>query len=434
MRAIVVTRAQQNRTGLVAPSAPYPVVLVDGRISQPVTDWLRERSSYCRPDNLDRDARNSAHWLESLRQNGSSIERADQSAWLKFVSQCWTNPTSPSDRLSDPHFASIRSTVLRLHKWLAHEPYLLSFRFKTRVTHTRFGTREQLVGGPRVRMPDPYINPILPEFQTLLCAATQPLDRETGPRDNALLHWLLASGFRIGATSLLTHYEVPSTHTRLTPGPTVHVRSPTAISKTRGYSGEAFGNLLHPFVDYIGGQRQDLASIGSGNRGHAPPRPLHIRTADSRGPVFRGETRRTSWDRLNAQDRARLVDVDGSSPAVWLTQQGTPASLRTLQYAVRRAVLTTHEQFATTDFPSRVRPHDLRHTFALMTVLWWFLSSGFTVDLGDQRTAQLQVRDAVAMVQTSLGHFNETTTIHYIKQASLWLANGITVDQLAEVR
>jgi hypothetical protein len=69
-----------------------------------------------------------------------------------------------------------------------------------------------------------------------------------------------------------------------------------------------------------------------------------------------------------------------------------------------------------------------------MTVLWWFLSSGFTVDLGDQRTAQLQVRDAVAMVQTSLGHFNETTTIHYIKQASLWLANGITVDQLAEVR
>ncbi len=212
---------------------------------------------------------------------------------------------------------------------------------------------------------------------------------------------------RITPATHLTTYEVPSR----SGGDFDWLHTPAAINKYgRAVRSAAFAPRLEAARVYMAGDRRVIADHGGG---HAPADPLCIVEADGRAVTWRtpdGMTVRRQWNDVDDKHRRRLVNANGSSPVLWLTQTGSPLSTRQAQHIVKEAVRVASA--ANHTVPAEAHPHSLRHTYATFMVVMWLIRDDGLYPSGRHRI-RFGLVDAVRHVQRELGHTDERTTHVY---------------------
>ncbi|MEX2503612.1 MAG: hypothetical protein WD378_02110 [Egicoccus sp.] len=293
-------------------------------------------------------------------------------------------------------------------------------------------------GSQGLRMPDAGslgddgsdTRPLSPAtFETLLDSLTgntpQGWERMMAMRDVALAQWLVATGQRIEAASLMTIYEVPDISPTARnaierrPG-IVPWSDPRAINKSSRWNlADAFAGRLVAVDDWVNGDRQDIVDRTPRYR---PKHPLSVLRADFERVTYSDGTARPvtqEWNTVDARIRRRLVDQHGRCVLLWINQHGTPVAVRTIQDVFAKAA--DRANLNDPRFPSRVFPHMLRHTYATwMGALYWLGDPELYEDGVEPRRFH-RVGSAIEFVSHELNHVSEKTTRIYTKYLAAML-------------
>jgi len=155
--------------------------------------------------------------------------------------------------------------------------------------------------------------------------------------------------------------------------------------------------------------------------------------ADAREVWFCGDagddSQRRRWATMTDAERRRLVLSDGSSPILFLNEyNGEPLAYSSFQHVVDGAADFVRER-VNSNFPDRLRLHDLRHTYAVhLTVAIFRGVIADTIAHGRRDDWVVDhIAAAVELVKFSLGHASESSTRLYIQTAHRFL--NIPVDQ-----
>lgn len=415
-----------------------PFVTVNGRIHRPTSDFLRQHCQ--RNPNLasaNRIASDLAAYLRFLINNrqlaphegpSDPVLIATETDFAAYYRHRQYGPDSAL--LTGPGWSKAVSAIKRLHQHLQREyQHPPPFQIITvPIPRRRGGTTTTLAGyAPRQRHTSSAGTPLTPHFAHLLLMGALRVDLNGrqrpyrgADRDHALIALALAAGLRRQNLAYTTIYELPG----LTDRPLTLM--PVADLITKGGAGGdaiAFSHHLPAVWHYVNGARHDLVT----NTQYRPEQPLRILDVDNRSLSYRddatGEARTRLWRDCPPDVRVRLVDQDGSSPLVFLTEpHGTPLSYSALQHVVagaRRFVINELDE----SFPARFRLHDLRHTYAVHLTLAIFhgiVAQSLPAHRRDSYIVD-NLSAAVDLVRASLGHASEESTQLYISTAHRFL-------------
>ena len=400
--------------GLDPPQVPRqrsPAIWVEGQLHHEATAWLEVRHATLRNDKtVTTNSQRLKAWIQFLRGRDETVHTATEEDYRAYEVAC-RFPT-PDDHpnltpVSDGWWRNTKSVIKQFHEWL-RDTHGTPTPFSVVDKHGPNGrTTSGIEDAGRLRQPRPGALPLLQAaIDRIVAAAGEPTpegrERGQGLRDQALIQWLVATGMRITPSTNLTHYEVPPA----SGGDFDWLHTPAAINKyRRAVRSGAFAARLFPVRAYLAGDRAVLAAHGVR---HQPLAPLHIKRADHRWVTYvtgDGEVVRRQWNEIDEEHRHRLVDVDGSSPLLWLTQTGGPMSTRTGQHVVKEAI----KRAAAADASIPTSPHSLRHTYATFMAVMWIAADPDLYRVGEHRI-QFGLTDAVRHVQRQLGHTDERTT------------------------
>jgi hypothetical protein len=128
-----------------------------------------------------------------------------------------------------------------------------------------------------------------------------------------------------------------------------------------------FAHYLPAVWDYIDGRRAEITSASQCTR----DRPLHIEEADDVGVRYTEPARPHEGTRHRTRVspdgafRRRMVDTDGSSPVLFLSEYtAAPLAYDSLSNTIESARDFARAHIEPT-FPTASRIHDLRHTYAV---------------------------------------------------------------------
>lgn len=415
---------------------PSPWITVDGRVNTPTSDFLR-RHCAARPNQTTarRIASDLAAWLDFLiNERGrltfddarDPILAADED---DFAAYYRLRQYSDEPRvLTSQAWGKAASAIKRLYEYCQvtylHPPpfHIVSFTTTSGVRGTtiaKYRPRRRDTGSAGV--------PLTPSWAELLLAGALRVDLEGqqdlyrgADRDHAIISLALGTGLRRHNLANITTYEVPP----LARGPFTTMRVADRITKgDAGGDALVFSHRLGAVHEYITGARADAVTAASS---HLPEGPLHISTANAAKVTYTGpdgveRTRR--WVDLDASERRRLVNPDGTTPLLFVNEYtGAPLTYSALQHAVAGARSFVIDRIEP-DFPPNLRLHDLRHTYAVhlaVSIYRGVLSEAVDAARASDWAVD-HVAAAVELVKTSLGHASESSTKLYVQTAYRFL-------------
>lgn len=336
------------------------------------------------------------------------------------------------DAMTSRGWANVRSSTKRLYEHLA-KVYQHPMPFDVvEVAHRETGRRGTTIVGyqPRRRSVGSRGTPIDPHFVRVLLQGALRIDANGqqrsylgADRDQAVLSLGFATGLRRNNLAYVTTYEVP----KCVPGLFTVTRVADFITKgDAGGNAFVFAHHLPPVWDYIEGRRAELVA----SRRYAPTNPLHIEAADEvkvrySDPAHPVEgTRTRTWIEADKAFRVRLVNPDGSSPILCLSEYtGEPLAYDSFSNIIEAArnFAADHIEPA---FPRSFRIHDLRHTYAVHLVLAIY-HGAIARSLPKHRRSDYTVDHlsaALDLVKAALGHASEDSTRLYLATAHRFIS------------
>lgn len=234
-------------------------------------------------------------------------------------------------------------------------------------------------------------------------------------RNSLLARILIATGLRSQELNFLTAYELPHLPYERTDMP-IEFFIPGTITK-RGKPRTTwidFDTLMQA-KEYLQWERRIAATGSKWTPKAVVGEPLYVEEADTLGARIDGERR--SWSEVTLEERSRLVEPEGGS--CLLALQSTGAPFRALGTVLRRAAAQITLKFDG-KFP-HVRPHMLRHTFAMNTLEHLVRGYYDAVAKVSSRTNQnaalalyMTRQDPLLVLRDLLGHSSVTTTQLYL--------------------
>lgn len=240
-------------------------------------------------------------------------------------------------------------------------------------------------------------------------------------RNSAFADLLLGTGLRSAEAHALSVLEIPEESVT---GGQVAVLLCAGLAK--GRVNERLFYLDHPTLSAVR-TYMSLSRTEAIRRAHArktyekiPGKLIVTAASESRDPMlkyagahgFLGKKRLSKFSPL---ERQNLFDGTGSDLvpiALWLSQDGTPMSLRAWQ-----GVFKTANERCQSKAPSKQQaiychPHMLRHTFAMVKLLQFrmVLDRRYGLSVSDRRDNEMKYGPAYDAVRDLLGHASSVTT------------------------
>ena len=418
-----------------------PSIMVSDRMHNEANRWLELRSEELRnQDTVWTLAKRLREWIEFLADRDRTVHTASEVDYRAYeAAKRW--PDDAATAVGDGWWTGTSSAIKIFHEWL-REAYGTPLPFTLVKKRRPDGTPIWgIAHAGRMTTGRSGAVPLGVDHANALVAATQRStpsgrDRANASRDRAFVELVLGTGIRIAPASLLTHYEFPSLGTL----PLSHFKIPAQINKyKRGVQGYGFAYRLRAVEHYLKGERR-LAVL---NTQHDPSTLTQLQSAQDRSPLtvieagpdrvvyetLAGQRFNRAWDDVTAEVRLRLVDMDGTSPLIFVSSTGRPLTIRSLRDIVSKA--GHHANELDRRFPQRVYPHMLRHTYGThMAALWTkgLPDPDLDPEMRERFRGDYRVVDAVRLVQTQLGHRDQKTTDIYTQHVELLL--GEHVDRL----
>ncbi|MFE7330759.1 hypothetical protein ACFU8W_38625 [Streptomyces sp. NPDC057565] len=410
-----------------------PSIMVDGRFHTAACRWLKRRhDSKPVSETSVAHARRLVTYIQFLRDERHRIHpdefRSDVFATTAEDLKAFYRQRQydPEKLVASSTWKDQRVTIKLFHQFLLNT-YGVPLPFTLRRVFLKSGQSVEAMEGlqPR-RRAGSRGTPITPEFADLLVQAALRIDSRGRQRTNAavdrdaaLVSLGLAAGLRRGTLAAITHYEIPPESEE----DFTDFAVPDFITKgDAGGETLAFTYRLAQVHNYLAGHRTELASLG---RSYRPKDPLRLVRADRRGWTALAGDREVSgdWTETDKELRYRMIDIDGSSPLMWLdTRTGEP-----IGYDMCGRITASARDWARVHlepkFPQRFRAHDLRHTYATHLTICIFkgaVAAWVHPDMAEAYTAA-KLRDALEIAQLSLGHSSEESTKLYLRHAHRFL-------------
>lgn len=438
-----------------------PYITVNGRINPATSYYLL---SHCRSSphlgTANRIASDLRHWVSFLVNERNLLPFADdrdpvlaatEDDFAAFYRRCQYPESAAPGAGRDPaggamtsdSWRDVRSAAKRLYEHLGRR-YQHPKPFEVaHVVHQSTGRRSTTIVGyrPRRRATGSRGTPIDPYFVQVLLQAALRIDADGrqhlyvgADRDQAILALGLATGTRRNNLSNITKYEVPRCVNR------DFTVTRVADFITKGDAGGdsfVFAHHLPAVWDYLEGRRAELTA-GAGP--YAPDQPLHIESADEVRVTYsdpahpEAGTQTRTWVVSDETFRRRLVDVDGSSPVLFLNEYtADPLSYDSLSNIIESARKFAAKRIDPA-FPQAFRLHDLRHTYAVHLLLAIYHGT-IARNLPKHRREDYTVDHlsaALELVKASLGHASEDSTKLYLATAHRFL--GIAANEFVGAR
>lgn len=403
-------------TAPVVPRQSSPAIWAGHRLHNEASAWLEHRQAVLRNDrSVSTNAERLVGWLRFLTTRNQTVHTATEADYRAYEARCRFPSSDDHPELtgvSSAWWRTTKSVIKQFHEWMA-ATYGTPLPFTIVDKRGRDGILMRgIPDAGRLLQARPEALPLMPDaVDSILAAAARPTpsgqERGQRRRDVGLIQWLVGTGMRITPALHLTTFEVPPR----SGGDFDWLHTPAAINKYgRAVRSAAFAARLEPARVYMAGDRRVTARHG---RHHDPSDPLRVVEADARTVTWSadgGLQVRRQWNDVDVGHRRRLVNADGSSPLLWLTQTGSPMSTRQAQHVVKEAI--KHASAADSSVPRDAHPHSLRHTYATFMVVMWLRRDESLYPSGQHRI-QFGLVDAVRHVQRELGHTDERTTHVY---------------------
>ncbi|WP_116765304.1 tyrosine-type recombinase/integrase [Arthrobacter sp. H-02-3] len=234
-------------------------------------------------------------------------------------------------------------------------------------------------------------------------------------RNSLLTRLLITTGLRSQELNFLTSYELPHLPQERTDMPIEFFIPGTITKRGRPRTTWIDFDTLMQAKEYLQWERRIAASRSTWTPKAKTGGPLHVEGADTLGAIIDGERR--SWSEVTLEERARLVAPEGGSCLLALQSNGAP--FRALGTVLRRTAAQIALEFDE-KFP-HVRPHMLRHTFAMNTLerlVRGYYEAVARVSSRTNRNAALALymtrQDPLMVLRDLLGHSSVTTTQLYL--------------------
>jgi site-specific recombinase XerD len=404
-----------------------PVLTVDGFVESDATEWLAHVHARTGGTNATKTAESYAESLVALTRflndQNTSLRGATRLHIVRYVNYRTVNHLT---RVAGTTWSRDRTVIKQFYEWLL-ETHGVALPITLDSIHTTRGDTTSMREGRNIAKASAAGTPLEPaQIPQLLSAAWrmgpngQMSDANlTGARDAAFIALGLACGARANTLAHLTIYELPDP---TAPGDLIEMRLPGAVSKSRREVRlPAFSRHLKLVFDYaraVGGSRRMLV------KGWTPQNPIRVKEAPT--PDFHGiidvHGNRHDFNSMNADVRRRLVTLDGEPAMLFLsTRDGSP-----LEYSSAQELTGDVSRIAEANaaahgghFP-HIHTHDLRHTYAthLASLFMLGVATGPGRDMHGH-PHRVDVRSAIQMATTGLGHVNESTTALYTQQIGL---------------
>jgi integrase len=421
------------------PHVSSPSIMADGRFHTAACHWLLRKHQQ-RPvtETTTAHARRLASWIDYLRNTRHRVHPDERHSDVFVATEddldayYTARQYDPKTQVASATWKAQRSTIKQFHQFL-NRSYGIPMPFDVhRVTLPSGQTVEALTGLTARRRTGSRGTPITPGFAELLLQAALRIDRHgrqrdtrTVDRDAAFISLGLGTGMRRGTLTHISVYEIPTPSS----APFTSIRIPDFITKgDAGGDALAFSHRLGHVHNYLTGHRAEIIQDG---RPYRPQQPLPLVHADSDTwtAEVEGKLVRRDWAETDAATRRRLVDIDGSSPLVWLDPRtADPVGYDTCGRITELAREWAREHLLP-DFPARFRTHDLRHTYATHLTVCIFkraVAAYIHPDSSDAYSVT-RIKDAVELAKMSLGHTSEESTALYTQHAHKFL--DISLDE-----
>lgn len=240
-------------------------------------------------------------------------------------------------------------------------------------------------------------------------------------RNSAFADLLLGTGLRSAEAHALSILEIPEESAT---GGQIAVLLCAGLAK--GRVNERLYYWDHPTLSAVR-TYMSLSRIQAIRRAHASmtyeklPNKLIVTTvSESSNPMLtyadaHGLIGKKRLSRFSPQERQNLYD--GTGPhlvplALWLSQDGTPLSLRAWQGVFKAANERCQSKAPTKQQSIYCHPHMLRHTFALVKLLQFrmVIDRRYGLSVSDRRDNEVKYGPAYDAVRDLLGHASAVTT------------------------
>jgi integrase len=412
-----------------------PFITINGRIHGLTSDFIRDYAR-SRPniDTCRRLASDLAGWVNYLCNDcglapfedaRDPMFMATEDHFSRYYRLRQYGPTE--SLLTSEGWRRASSAIKRAYEYLLrrfqHRPPfdIVTVKYPNRYRGTTIAGYK-----PRRQSTGSSGTPLTPDFADRLLMGALRVDLlgrqdsyRGADRDHAILSLGLGAGLRRNNLANITTYEVPPE----SPMPLTTMSVADRITKgDAGGDVFVFSHRLAAVHDYMNGSRVELAA----ERRRTPPDALQILEANSvrvRYVDACGEVFAKRWSILDDRTRRRLVDLDGSSPILFLNENtGAPLSWGSLRHASEGSKRFVVERIDA-DFPAGFRLHDLRHTYAVHLTIAIFQGVVARSVSAEKHESWIvdRLAAAVDMVQLSLGHASEASTRLYIQTAHRFL-------------
>ena len=414
-----------------------PFITIDGRIHGPTSDFLRHHC-LSRPNiaTARRIASDLRAWLDFLCNdcNRSPFEDrrdpvllATEDDWARFYRR---NQYGAEDEvISADSWRKRASAIKRLYEFARsrynHVPPfdIISFSTPEGFSGTaiaRYKPRRSNTGSAGTPLTPFFVEHLLMGAMRVDLDGRQSLYRGAD-RDAAIISLGVGVGLRRNNLAHVTTYEIPPESGL----PLTVMRVADRITKgDAGGDAFVFSHRLPAIHGYIAGARADAVQRAA----YAPARRLDMIDADDGSVRFiregSDEVVTKSWTNMTENERLRLVDVDGTTPILFVNEYtGAPLAYDSFSNAIEGARDFVRERINSA-FPNRFRLHDLRHTYAVHLAIAIYrgtLSESVRPDRQEDWVVD-HIADAVEFVKSSLGHASEGSTRLYVHTAHRFLS------------
>jgi integrase len=240
-------------------------------------------------------------------------------------------------------------------------------------------------------------------------------------RNSAFADVLLGTGLRSAEAHSLTILEVPEERVARAQ---IAVLLSAGIAK--GRVNERLFYLDHPTLSalhtYIGLSREAAVRRAHAKKTYdkVPGKLIVTTVASGANPVLTyvdvlGAQFKRRLSKFSPRDRENLFDGRGANLvplALWLSQDGTPLSLRAWQGVFKAANERCRDLAPTAQQAIYCHPHMLRHTFAMVKLLQFrmVIDRKYGLRAADRRDNEMKYSPAYDAVRDLLGHASSVTT------------------------
>ncbi|MET0886468.1 MAG: tyrosine-type recombinase/integrase [Mycetocola sp.] len=422
-----VVRAELGLEPLALQPLESPALTIDGAIEPDATAWLAHVFSRTRGRTGTKTAESYAEslclFLEYVASQSSTLRGVTNKHIVGYVNR---RTVDEDTRVSGSTWSRDRTAIKQFYEWMQIN-HNITLPFTVDHLTTSRGTVTSMREGRGVAKASAAGTPLEPPQVGQLLAAAWRLDSSgqvddrnvTGPRDAAFIALGVACGARANTLAHLTVYDLPDPRTQ---EHLIEMRLPAVIAKTRREVRlPAFVNHLKHVWSYAeqnGGSRTALL------RDWKPESPIHVaeQPTPQRRTIIDTRGNEHPLAMMSAADRRRLVTPEGDTAMLFLSaRDGSP-----LSYATARELTANASELAETradllgDVFPHVHTHDLRHTYATHLAALFLL--GIPTAPGRDmhgKPHRVDIRSAVQLASTGLGHVSEATTALYIQQVGM---------------